>query len=323
MQPRTRSNQRKRLLQTISLCVATGLGLGFGDNAAGQLFGQSGVPVGNGVPVGSPYTTVQNGIVNAPATPYQQPVPNQGLGGQPGVAYQNPPGAYNTAQPSYGTPMGAPVASNTPGVVVPIAQNSMPPFNSPMIAPGPMNEPLPRLNPPWQLESNPTFMQGPPFGYNPRVRDVPLDVYLQEGQTGRFTIGGAVNSDLGVTGNVTIEERNFDIRAWPNSQRGLLNGAFRGAGQNFRMELMPGNLVQRYTVNWTEPNIFGYSPFSLSVGGFYFTRIFQEWTEQRLGGRVGIGYEVTEDLSLMTEINMEDVKIFDPAVATLPRSTMC
>lgn len=315
MQPKNRFAMRTRLLQAISLCVASGFGLCSSNIAVGQYYGESGLPVGNGVPVGGPYTTVPNGIVNAPATPYQQPNPVPG--GQPNVAYQNPQGINPNMPSAYGTPYGAPV-NNTPGVAVPIAQNAMPPFNSPMIAPGPMNEPLGRLNPPWQLESNPTFMQGPPFGYNPRVRDVPLDVYLQEGQTGRFTIGGAVNSDLGVTGNVTIEERNFDIWAWPNSQRGLLNGAFRGAGQNFRMELMPGNLVQRYTVNWTEPNIFGYSPFSLSVGGFYFTRIFQEWTEQRLGGRVGLGYEVTEDLSLVTELNLEDVKVFDPAVATLP-----
>jgi outer membrane protein insertion porin family len=272
-----------------------------------------GQPNGNGGnPVGSPYQPIQNGIV--------QPVPQGGAysnvpyGQAPPPQtsyYQPPPQAYNGAP--------SPYANSGPGVAVPIADQPMPPFNRPQIAaPGPMNEPMGRLNVPWQIDPNTTFMQEPPFGYNPRIRDVPLNVYLQEGQTGRFTIGGAVNSDLGVTGNVTVEERNFDIRAWPNSQRGILNGAFRGDGQNFRLELMPGNRVQRYTVNWTEPNLFGYSPFSLSVGGFYFTRQFREWTEQRLGGRIGVGYEVTEDLSLMTELNLEDVKVFDPAVNTLP-----
>ncbi len=98
----------------------------------------------------------------------------------------------------------------------------------------------------------------------------------------------------------------------------MLNGAFRGAGQNFRVELVPGNRVQRYTLNWTEPNLFGYSPFSLSVGGFYFTRIYRDWTEQRLGGRVAIGYEVTPDLSLSTELRGEDVKISDLRIAGLP-----
>ncbi len=121
--------------------------------------------------------------------------------------------------------------------------------------------------------------------YQPRVRDVPVHVYLQEGNTGRFMLGGSVNSDLGVMGNITLEERNFDIRKFPSRPGDLFNGAFRGAGQNFRLELVPGNQVQRYTINWTEPNLFGYSPFSLSVGGFYFTRFYRDWTEERLGAR--------------------------------------
>ncbi len=186
-----------------------------------------------------------------------------------------------------------------------------------------MNQPLPPLNQPWQLEPNTTFLQGAPFGYNPSIRDVPVDVYVQEGQTGRFSLGGSVNSDLGVAAQIILEERNFDIRAWPNSRTGLFSGAFRGAGQNFRVELMPGNNVQRYTVNWTEPNLFGYSPFSLSVGGFYFTRFFEDWSEQRLGGRIGLGYEISPDLSLTTELTGQDVKIFDPAVNTVPPLIAC
>lgn len=66
-----------------------------------------------------------------------------------------------------------------------------------------MNQPMAPLNQPWQLEPNPGFMLSEPFGYNPRIRDVPLDVYVQEGQTGRFSLGGSVNSDLGVAGQVS------------------------------------------------------------------------------------------------------------------------
>ncbi len=94
-------------------------------------------------------------------------------------------------------------------------------------------------------------------------------------------LGGSVNSDLGVMGNITIEERNFDIFKFPRRPSDLFNGAFRGGGQNFRLEIVPGNQVQRYTVNWTEPNLFGYSPFSLSVGGFLFSRFYRDWKEER------------------------------------------
>jgi len=131
-------------------------------------------------------------------------------------------------------------------------------------------------------------------------------------------LGGSVNSDLGVAGNITLEERNFDLFNFPKRPGELFNGAFRGAGQNFRLELVPGNQVQRYTVNWTEPNLFGYSPFSLSVGGFFFTRFYRDWTEQRLGGRVALGYEVTPDLALSTELRAEDVNLSNPANNLVP-----
>ncbi len=53
------------------------------------------------------------------------------------------------------------------------------------------------------------------FGQSPvspsKLRDVPVNVYVQEGQNGRFALGGSVTSDLGVAGNFVLEERNFDL----------------------------------------------------------------------------------------------------------------
>ena len=226
--------------------------------------------------------------------------------------YGNAP-AFN-GQQTVGQPMFAPGMNNSPqSTIAPPTYN-----NQPLPPPGTMLQTAPPLEEPWQLGSSSPFLDNSPYGYNPRIRDIPVDVYVQEGQTGRFSVGGSVNSDLGVAGNFVLEERNFDIRKFPSRPSDLLNGAFRGAGQNFRVELVPGNRVQRYTLNWTEPNLFGYSPFSLSVGGFYFTRIYRDWTEQRLGGRVAVGYEVTPDLSLTTELRGEDVKISDLRITGLP-----
>ncbi len=162
----------------------------------------------------------------------------------------------------------------------------------------------------------PDIMAPSGVGYRPRQRISPIDVYVQEARTGRIILGGSVNSDLGVAGQLVIDERNFDIRRVPTSWRELWSGrAFRGGGQNFRAEFMPGSQVQRYTVNWTENNLFGYLPYSLSVGGFYYTRQFRDWTEQRLGGRMALGYAVTKDLSISSELRMEDVNISSPRVA--------
>ncbi len=237
---------------------------------------------------------------------YNQNFPNQNYPANPNVQIGPPPSSLQTA------PYQAPPQYYNPQPIAPPTYNGQP------LPPPTSLQTAPPLEEPWKLGGSSSFLDSSPYGgYDPRIRDIPVDVYVQEAQTGRFSVGGSVNSDLGVAGNFILEERNFDIRNFPSRPSDLLNGAFRGAGQNFRAELVPGNRVQRYTLSWTEPNLFGYSPFSLSVGGFYFTRIYRDWTEQRLGARVAVGYEVTPDLSLTTELRGEDVKISDLRVLGL------
>ncbi len=294
---------------------AVGPAYGFGQQPPVVTGPISGVPVGSpGYTVGSPY--------GAGPSYSGQALPNPNT-----PNYGNPPainGQQPVGQPLFVQPGPYPQVQGQPGNGVYVGpSNNIQPYvpptfnNQPLPLPSSLQT-APPLEEPWQLGTTSPFLDSSPFGYNPRIRDIPVDVYVQEGQTGRFSVGGSVNSDLGVAGNFVLEERNFDIRNWPRRPGDMLNGAFRGAGQNFRAELVPGNQVQRYTLNWTEPNLFGYSPFSLSVGGFYFTRIYQDWTEQRLGGRVAVGYEVTPDLSLSTELRGEDVKISNLRVAGVP-----
>jgi outer membrane protein insertion porin family len=114
----------------------------------------------------------------------------------------------------------------------------------------------------------------------PAKDDVRVDV--QESRTGSLLFGVGVNSDAGLTGGVVLNERNFDInelnidilrkdllnggmidmlrnahgRLW-KSPGGLIddwmNGrAFRGAGQEFRIEAVPGTQLQRYSATFRE-----------------------------------------------------------------------
>jgi outer membrane protein assembly factor BamA len=75
-------------------------------------------------------------------------------------------------------------------------------------------------------------------------------VAVQEANTGSLLFGVGVNSDAGLTGSIMFNERNFDITRPPTSLDDILNGsAFRGAGQELRIEAVPGTQLQRYTTN--------------------------------------------------------------------------
>ena len=76
---------------------------------------------------------------------------------------------------------------------------------------------------------------------------------------------------------------------------------------------MPGSQVQRYMASLTEPYLFD-TNVSLTVSGYYFDRRYDDWDEQRLGGRVGLGYRLTPDLSVSAAMRMENVNIHDPTV---------
>ncbi len=167
---------------------------------------------------------------------------------------------------------------------------------------------------------NPLVQPYPPSGLGRNFPEnyADIDVSVMEAQTGRIMIGGAFNSDNGLTGQITIDERNFDIARFPRSWRDMVDGrAFRGAGQGFRMELLPGRNVQRYLVSFTEPYLFN-SAVSFSASGYFFTRNFFDWDEQRLGGQLSLGYRLTPELSVSAGTRLEGVKIYDPRLATSP-----
>ena len=106
--------------------------------------------------------------------------------------------------------------------------------------------------------------------------------------------GVGVNSDAGVVGNIVLSEQNFDILRPPTSWADIWNGtAWRGGGQRFRIEAMPGSSVSRYLVDWSDPYFLD-SNYNLGVSGFYFQRYYQDWTEERLGGRVRVGLHLDE-----------------------------
>jgi hypothetical protein len=71
--------------------------------------------------------------------------------------------------------------------------------------------------------------------------------------------GASINADAGLVGSIVINERNFDLIHTGRRSRltqsvaveGFWDGrAHRGSGQEFRLEVVPGTQVQRYSVAW-------------------------------------------------------------------------
>ena len=142
-------------------------------------------------------------------------------------------------------------------------------------------------------------------------------VQVQETQTGSLMFGAGFNSDTGITGSIVLNERNFDIFRPPASLADIWEGrAFRGAGQELRIEAVPGQYLQRYSVSVREPFLFD-RPYSLTVGAYYNQQIFNEDTEGRLGGRVSLSHFFTKEWSINTglrieNVNISNLNIYDP-----------
>lgn len=141
------------------------------------------------------------------------------------------------------------------------------------------------------------------------VKDILVNV--QETQTGSLLFGLGVNSDAGLVGSVVLNEKNFDITRFPTSFDDLLSGrAFRGAGQEFRAEAVPGTQLQRYTISFREPFLFD-SLYSLGTSGYYYDRIYNEYRESRLGGRITVGRRLNQYWSASGTVRLENVAVRD------------
>jgi outer membrane protein insertion porin family len=168
---------------------------------------------------------------------------------------------------------------------------------------------------------------GPPPGVAvPGVEPTqPLDLLanVQESQTGRFMLGVGINSNAGLLGSIVLDEQNADITRLPTSWRDFVEGrAFRGAGQQVRIEAMPGTQVSRYTAIFRQPYLFD-TRVQFGLSGYYFQRYYMNWLEERTGGRIQLGYQFPHipDLAVSSALRLENVNISNPTIPTPPQLT--
>ena len=149
---------------------------------------------------------------------------------------------------------------------------------------------------------------------------VDLNARASETTTGRFMAGVNFNSNGGFFGNIVLEEQNFDITRIPTSWEDIRNAtAFRGRGQRFRIEAIPGTVFSRYQVSFEEPYLFD-SMVQFGTSASFFKRQYRDWREERLGGRFSLGYNFPEnqDLSASVSLRAENVNINTPRTPTPP-----
>ncbi|MFC1792205.1 outer membrane protein assembly factor [Planctomycetota bacterium] len=136
-------------------------------------------------------------------------------------------------------------------------------------------------------------------------------VNIKEGLTGIWNPGVAVGSDSGVVGQLIWEQRNFDARDWPESfEEFITMRAFKGAGQNLRVELMPGTEWSRYSVTFTE-YYFQDKPTSLDVIGSSYERWRRSHNEKRKKAYVGFKHRLKNRWRPSFGFGYEDVEVCD------------
>lgn len=148
-----------------------------------------------------------------------------------------------------------------------------------------------------------------PTGEVPGQRDA--QVSIVEGQTGNIMLGAGVSTDAGLLGQLVYEQRNFDIRDWPDSFGEFITGkAFRGAGQRLRIALEPGTEVGQYSISFTEPYLRN-KPISLDVVASSWERDRESYEEGRLKGYVGFEKRYKNDWRRSISFRLEQVDVGD------------
>ncbi|MBC20612.1 MAG: hypothetical protein CMJ74_10185 [Planctomycetaceae bacterium] len=272
------------------------------------------------------YSTAPSSVDNtgsaAADTPWyrkNQPYPtSQTNGVVTGTNRSNPEGqvpVYRTAQGT-ATPY-TPQANRTPVTPYPAGAGLEQPPNASGAS---ANVPPVKLAQYTGARNSTPFLPSTPLVATPYPTPIDLDVMLEEAQTGRIMFGVGVNSDSGLLGNVVIDEQNFDLFRWPTGLDDWRNGqAFRGAGQQFRLEALPGTELQRYSMSFAEPYLFN-SSVSFGLSAFYYERQYINWDERRWGARGSLGYIFPDqpDLSTTFSTRYEEINILDPSVPTPP-----
>lgn len=148
-----------------------------------------------------------------------------------------------------------------------------------------------------------------PVGEEPDTRDVLVDI--SEGRTASFQIGAGISSNGGVGGEISYEQRNFDLDNAPSNWSDLFSErSFTGAGQTMRVYVAPSTQGNSAGIRFTDPYLFD-QPYIFSNDLYFRQREREDWDEERLGDRVAIGRRLSRRWTVFMNFRGEDVAITD------------
>jgi len=144
-------------------------------------------------------------------------------------------------------------------------------------------------------------------GSEPNKKNIIVEV--KEGRTGMLRFGGGFGANVGVFGDISYTDRNFDLLDFPKSWNDFLSGnAFRGAGEILTLRFSPGFQRTEMLLSLTNPAVFD-SPYSAGASIFNFIRFFDEYEQRSMGSRITVGRELQRDVYVKASPAFEVIDI--------------
>ncbi|MBN2375631.1 MAG: outer membrane protein assembly factor BamA [Sedimentisphaerales bacterium] len=148
-----------------------------------------------------------------------------------------------------------------------------------------------------------------PIGTEPKERDALVEI--KETRTGIILFGVGVDTNSGLLGQFSIEQRNFDASNHPRSLKELLTGdAYTGGGQQMKVSFSPGTRVTTGHIRFYEPYLFD-QPYYFETSLMLYRRWRESYLERRRGGTVTFGHRFTDDWSAEIGFRTEIVDVTD------------
>lgn len=133
-------------------------------------------------------------------------------------------------------------------------------------------------------------------GSKPNTRNVLVEV--KEGRTGLLRFGGGLGANVGLFGDVSYTDKNFDLFDFPKSWKDFTSGnAFRGGGHVVTLRFSPGFQRTEGLFSFQNPAVYD-SGYNLGFSAFVFRRAREEYDEERKGGKITVGKQIFRGITL-------------------------